>query len=230
MRFLALLVAFSAAACGGSDLSALPVDAKLFASSDPLGQTLFAGLSYDGTQKCFTFGDLHAKVNGVSVPVGNSGPFTDSNGGTGCHFPAFEVDPAPVVAQVVIEVTDGTRTIQATYASPCLPRTLTVVSPSDGVMHQDQAVTIQWSPLTDQLGPLNGGEFQGANRDDTEALPPITALSGNRIQFTVPGGYEPGLATISLSDLGQPAVLDCEGISSCTWNSALTATARLPYQ
>ncbi len=174
------------AACGGSpevdSLSALTsvptasIEVDVFRNTDgKLAGYVFLGTwshaAYSDPQVCPVLpADTVVTVNGKPLRAISLGVFD----GTACYVPQWEDDDASdfSAASLDVEITNATGSLEASFVNVSVPRTFTITSPSSGVVHAGDTVTVELAPSTDQLQDDDAMGIVMANFDHARPTSP----------------------------------------------------------
>jgi hypothetical protein len=228
------------AACGGSpavdSLSALTsvptasIEVDVFRNTNgKLAGFVYLGTwshaAYSDPQVCPVLpADTVVTVNGKPLRAISLGTFD----GTACYVPQWEDDDASdfSAASLDVKITNSTGSLEASFVNVTVPRTFTVTSPSNGVVHAGDTVTVELSPSTDQLEDNDAMGIVMANFDHARPTSPTatwidpaeglsvctacanTTVKGSTATFVVPANAV-GSTTAHLAEVGLAGVAKC---------------------
>jgi hypothetical protein len=230
-------VAVALTGCDGVRLDAFDeTPPELTLSANPDGSSVSVTLrAHVPGDSCPTFSSaVRAELNGMPLQFDQRGGMhTEWGMPTHCVQPTFTLDASAERTRSALNapattfrMTDGERTWVAEVEFLCNPRSLRLLSPSDGVIRPGDRVEAELEPATDTFFFMPDGEGPHASlsleRGSFGYIPQDTEFEGNRLRFTAPPTQLEGPGVLRVSASRLPAsrrhVSHCEGFERCTFD------------
>lgn len=115
--------------------------------------------------------DTTATVNGQPMRARSLGQW----GGYFCEVPQWEIaDPTTVLGQetVKVRIANSTGAVEAELGNVGTPRSFEIISPTGGVAHSGDQVTVKWSPQSDRFDRRFSIRMDFENGEPTPPAPP----------------------------------------------------------